>query len=265
MKDYKYHFLGLIGLILLGTLTVTAQERPWPGAPDGGDEHVFCTLDAFRCPDGSWVGRTGPRCEFVCPDGSVKDDRDIPTVNRTNGNPDERAQSNQDRRPASSDPSEPTLIRDIRVESNTRAGIEVDGDSLRVRATEVRTWSEETKAMVRERLAENMERADANDFGLYVALKALDNERILDIRVEEEGNDGEELAVEVTYRARLRVFGLFEREAEASAYTAGESERVRTTVRALWYVRWFSVNADARLMAEVAKEVKMTGHVTLMK
>lgn len=32
---------------------------------DGGE--VFCTADAMQCPDGSWVGRTGPKCEFVCP------------------------------------------------------------------------------------------------------------------------------------------------------------------------------------------------------
>jgi hypothetical protein len=32
----------------------------------GSGEPVFCTMDAFQCPDGSWVGRTGPNCEFVC-------------------------------------------------------------------------------------------------------------------------------------------------------------------------------------------------------
>jgi len=36
------------------------------GAPEG-DEPVFCTADAMQCPDGSWVGRTGPKCQFVCP------------------------------------------------------------------------------------------------------------------------------------------------------------------------------------------------------
>lgn len=31
-------------------------------------EPVFCTQDAKQCPDGSYVGRTGPNCEFaVCP------------------------------------------------------------------------------------------------------------------------------------------------------------------------------------------------------
>jgi len=27
-----------------------------------------CTADAMQCPDGSYVGRTGPNCEFKCPD-----------------------------------------------------------------------------------------------------------------------------------------------------------------------------------------------------
>jgi hypothetical protein len=29
---------------------------------------VICTMDAMECPDGSFVGRTGPKCEFVCPE-----------------------------------------------------------------------------------------------------------------------------------------------------------------------------------------------------
>lgn len=28
---------------------------------------VACTDDAKQCPNGTWVGRTGPNCEFVCP------------------------------------------------------------------------------------------------------------------------------------------------------------------------------------------------------
>lgn len=34
------------------------------------DEFVACPADAYQCPDGSWVGRTGSNCEFVCPDTS---------------------------------------------------------------------------------------------------------------------------------------------------------------------------------------------------
>lgn len=30
-------------------------------------EPVACTMEAKLCPDGSYVGRTGPNCEFQCP------------------------------------------------------------------------------------------------------------------------------------------------------------------------------------------------------
>lgn len=35
------------------------------------EEAVFCTMDAMQCPDGTWVGRSGPKCEFVCSGGSA--------------------------------------------------------------------------------------------------------------------------------------------------------------------------------------------------
>lgn len=36
--------------------------------PAGEPEPVFCTQEAKLCPDGSYVGRTGPKCEFAtCP------------------------------------------------------------------------------------------------------------------------------------------------------------------------------------------------------
>ncbi len=28
---------------------------------------TLCTQEAMQCPDGSWVGRSGPQCEFKCP------------------------------------------------------------------------------------------------------------------------------------------------------------------------------------------------------
>ncbi len=36
------------------------------------DEQFFCTADAKMCPDGSFVGRSGPMCEFAqCPSSST--------------------------------------------------------------------------------------------------------------------------------------------------------------------------------------------------
>lgn len=41
------------------------EETPGEVNPD---EQVMCTMDARMCPDGSYVGRTGPNCEFAaCP------------------------------------------------------------------------------------------------------------------------------------------------------------------------------------------------------
>ncbi len=34
---------------------------------EGTSSGTICTLDATQCPDGSWVGRSGPNCQFVCP------------------------------------------------------------------------------------------------------------------------------------------------------------------------------------------------------
>lgn len=36
-------------------------------APNGS-ESIACTMDAMVCPDGTSVGRSGPSCEFICPE-----------------------------------------------------------------------------------------------------------------------------------------------------------------------------------------------------
>lgn len=45
----------------------------WPGLSDN-EEGGFCTMDAKMCPDGSYVGRVGPSCEFAACPGTSKDD-----------------------------------------------------------------------------------------------------------------------------------------------------------------------------------------------
>lgn len=44
-----------------GTVENGDKQKP------GNEESVFCTMDAMQCPDGTYVGRTGPKCEFICP------------------------------------------------------------------------------------------------------------------------------------------------------------------------------------------------------
>lgn len=54
--------VGILAVLIVGTVMYYsfAQFAPAPGP-------VACTADAMLCPDGSYVGRTGPNCEFVCP------------------------------------------------------------------------------------------------------------------------------------------------------------------------------------------------------
>lgn len=61
--------LAIVAIILGGyavwtTTLVKPEEIPAnPETPQG----TICTMDAMQCGDGSWVGRTGPDCQFVCP------------------------------------------------------------------------------------------------------------------------------------------------------------------------------------------------------
>lgn len=48
--------------------------KPWEDCeynrddPEEPDEPIACTMDAKMCPDGSYVSRQGPNCEFApCP------------------------------------------------------------------------------------------------------------------------------------------------------------------------------------------------------
>lgn len=45
-----------------------SRIMPSTGSALPADDMVMCTMDAKMCPDGSFVGRQGPNCEFApCP------------------------------------------------------------------------------------------------------------------------------------------------------------------------------------------------------
>jgi hypothetical protein len=47
---------------VIPTMPIRSTEAPAPTR-----DMTMCTMDAMQCPDGSWVGRSGPACEFKCP------------------------------------------------------------------------------------------------------------------------------------------------------------------------------------------------------
>jgi len=70
---------GLIVVLVIAVVAVAGgaylllREKPASLTENGIDEEtqepVFCTQDAMECPDGSFVGRIAPDCEFApCPD-----------------------------------------------------------------------------------------------------------------------------------------------------------------------------------------------------
>jgi hypothetical protein len=59
----------LIAIVVVGAMLYLFVPQVRELSPGAGEspEPVFCTADAYQCPDGTWVGRTGPDCQFVCP------------------------------------------------------------------------------------------------------------------------------------------------------------------------------------------------------
>lgn len=63
-------FFGALGAGLLLALGLAAWHYTFQADP----EPVACTMEAKQCPDGSYVGRTGPSCEFApCPGTPVSE------------------------------------------------------------------------------------------------------------------------------------------------------------------------------------------------
>lgn len=65
----------ILVMVLAGFLYSSKSALHNPSIPlppkTGGKGPVACTMEAKQCPDGSYVGRQGPRCEFAqCPNAS---------------------------------------------------------------------------------------------------------------------------------------------------------------------------------------------------
>ncbi|HTK60236.1 MAG TPA: hypothetical protein VL283_03470 [Candidatus Baltobacteraceae bacterium] len=60
--------IGLVGAAALGFVAWSMQSKPSAPETGGIPEGTVCTMEAKQCPDGSYVGRQGPKCEFApCP------------------------------------------------------------------------------------------------------------------------------------------------------------------------------------------------------
>lgn len=67
--------VGVVSLFVTPLVGIAVTTLPSTGA-------IACTMDAKMCPDGSYVGRSGPNCEFVCPTESKPATPALPTLKK---------------------------------------------------------------------------------------------------------------------------------------------------------------------------------------
>lgn len=61
-KELLFAVAAVLLAVGVAVLAWVSSSEPKPTEP------VYCTQDAKICPDGSYVGRIGPKCEFApCP------------------------------------------------------------------------------------------------------------------------------------------------------------------------------------------------------
>lgn len=73
--------LGLVAVVIVGVGLWWVSGGGARSAPPPGITPVACTMEAKICPDGSAVGRSGPKCEFTtCPSEALCEGGKCPNV-----------------------------------------------------------------------------------------------------------------------------------------------------------------------------------------
>ena len=69
MKKHMKTIWSIAVIVIVGALSYSVWQTAMKIPPQGTENSygVVCTQDALECPDGSWVGRSGPDCTFKCP------------------------------------------------------------------------------------------------------------------------------------------------------------------------------------------------------
>lgn len=77
IKNPIFVIIFIVAVFILGGLLYIYNPDPVEYKNPNEPEQVVCTMEAMLCPDGSYVGRIGPNCEFApCP--SIDNQSEIP-------------------------------------------------------------------------------------------------------------------------------------------------------------------------------------------
>jgi len=132
---------------------------------------------------------------------------------------------------------------------------------LVVNGSEVRGWDPKTKEAVAARLQANDAKNNANDFGLYVAQKAIENDKIENITVTEEGldmknNKSNNPAVSISYNATIKFLGIFNVNVPAVA-SIDASEKTNVDYRGNWLINLLSIKGNQSIYTNLALDIKV--------
>ncbi len=81
MNNRVFILIFVVVVFVMGAVLYINNPEPVEYKNPNEEEPVACTMEARACPDGSYVGREGPNCEFaVCPipRGAVMEDGTLP-------------------------------------------------------------------------------------------------------------------------------------------------------------------------------------------
>lgn len=68
-KGFINIIFAILAVALFSTAVYFISHYQKPDTSSIRPEPIACTMEAMQCPDGSYVGRTGPKCEFAkCPE-----------------------------------------------------------------------------------------------------------------------------------------------------------------------------------------------------
>ncbi|MEK7151658.1 MAG: hypothetical protein AAB784_03025 [Patescibacteria group bacterium] len=71
----------VVAVVAFNNKSAIAPESGLTSSPQAEDTSTVCTQDVRECPDGSFVGRGGPKCEFgLCPGVGGSSSSPMPSV-----------------------------------------------------------------------------------------------------------------------------------------------------------------------------------------
>lgn len=79
MNNRVFTIIFIVVVFILGGLLYIYNPEPVEYKNPNEKAPLSCTMDAKLCPDSSYVGRSGPNCEFLCPtpEGTIFEDGTI--------------------------------------------------------------------------------------------------------------------------------------------------------------------------------------------